>query len=529
MNGHLIKRDRRTVFASLLMGLVVGCALPNRPDKSLLSVETELDRLQVNQSVSERVSKSVEPKVVNPPAKTIRFDGKETVLGTAEVVPISSKALAIELNSLLSQEKFFTATRLIHAHPDVAEELLWERCLMPTDDRLASFVAEILSREVPASVSWTGLRTALQDDLIDGPLYHQLRTAFVKKLKTENPTDENAEQLKVVAQRLNQPLVMIDALRLLALRELVIERYAWAESLFLQAAKIAEDQGDDVREAELWLMVVTTANRSERFDSAANAWQKATQTCVDAQLNSGGSINVRFWQRAEDSRPVDATWPENTSSAMLPHCGFMDSILTSQSDRRLVLWCAVAATQYNHSEYQAALVNFKKAETFATGEDVIWLQIAQSKCLAGLGQSAAAAALLSGPTASSNPMIAIVSTAAIGSAKLQAEAFQQGMQLLGKALDDSRVTNWPGRHLAEADFALAQLILGDTSTGLDAMHAVQEAFANEGDTQSLLQALENEQRLLSHEGRDEESATVLDKIRVIESSSLRPNADGIKL
>ncbi len=95
---------------------------------------------------------------------------------------------------------------------------------------------------------------------------------------------------------------------------------------------------------------------------------------------------------------------------------------------------------------QPALVNFKKAEAATTGENVLWLRIAQSKCLAALGQVPAASAILSGPASSNNPSIAAAATAAMGSTKLQAGAYQQGAQLLNKALSDSDGPVWANRN-----------------------------------------------------------------------------------
>lgn len=513
-----MKRNRRTILSALLLGFVTGCSLPVKNQTALLSVESELDRLLVNKPVKEAALKAIEPKVINPPATTIRFDGKETVLGTADITPLTTNVLSNDLSALLAQEKFYTATKTILANPRVAEQLLWERYLTEGEDPMAGFVADVLSRDLQASVAWTGFRATLQANPTDGAIYHRLRTTFTETLKSENPSEETAQQLKVVAQRLNHPLVMMDALRLLALRELVNDRHAWAESLFLQAAKIAEQHQDRSREAELWLMVVTTATRSDRPSGALNAWEKAAQTYVDFQISSGLPMSVGFWLRAEDQRPVNAKWPAETSQALAPYCGFVGIPFSKLSEPELVLWCAVATAQYEQSEHQAALLNFKKAETFASGDDVTWLRIAQSKCLAGLGQSAAASALLSGPAANADPMIAIAATAAIGSAKLQAGTFQQGMQLLSKALNDPRVTNWPNRSRAEADLALALLILGETAPGLDALHTAQHTFETQGDKTSLLQALENELRLLVHEGRGAESASLQDRIHLIERS-----------
>ncbi len=52
-----------------------------------------------------------------------------------------------------------------------------------------------------------------------------------------------------------------------------------------------------------------------------------------------------------------------------------------------------------------------------------------------------------------------------GQHKVQAGAYQQGAQLLNKALTDSAGSVWATRNQALADLALAQLIIGDTEPG----------------------------------------------------------------
>lgn len=523
---RILKGTQTWVLAVIAIATFAGCALPGKTENSTETPPTRLEELFASDPSAEEAPEPDTPQVRNPPAKTIRFEGRETVLGTADVAPVPTGTFIADLQALLAQEKYFTASQLISAHPDVAEQAFWERYANASDDSLVSFIAETLSKDVPPAISLQTLRETLQSKPVAGQTYHQSRSRFATRLKSENPSQQDAEQLRIQAQSLDHPLVMLDALRLLALRELVNGRHAWAESLFLQAAKIAEQHRDRVRESELWLMVATTANRSERFKDASSAWRKATQTRIELHLESDRTLHPGFWVRADEQRPTGTSWPKETSRALATHAAPVGGTVSALSAPERILWSAVAVSQYEASEHQAALLNFKKAETFADGEDAMWLRIAQSKCLAGLGQSHAAAALLSGPAASDNPKIAIASTAAIGSAKLQAGTYQQGLQLLNKALEDSRANDWPGRNRAEADLALGLLILGETDPGLESLHAVQNEFERQGERLSLLQALENELRLLEHENRDAESARVQDRIKQLERSDRSPSMGG---
>jgi len=172
----------------------------------------------------------------------------------------------------------------------------------------------------------------------------------------------------------------------------------------------------------------------------------------------------------------------------------------------------------DRTEMQLALLNLKKAETLASGDDVLWLRIAESKCLASIGQSEAAVAIVSGPATSPQQAISCAATAALGSVKLQSGAYQQGAQLLNKALKKSTDSDWPSKTQAMADLAIAQLIIGNTDQGLASVHEAQSQFQANADFPSLIQSMENELRLLDHEGRRNDSSALQERIAAIEAS-----------
>ena len=68
------------------------------------------------------------------------------------------------------------------------------------------------------------------------------------------------------------------------------------------------------------------------------------------------------------------------------------------------------------------------------------------------------------------------------------------------------------------DLAIAQLIIGNTDLGLASVHEAQSRFQANNDFPSLIQSLENEARLLDHEGRRNDSAAVQERIALIEAS-----------
>ncbi|WP_153555583.1 hypothetical protein [Roseimaritima sediminicola] len=227
-------------------------------------------------------------------------------------------------------------------------------------------------------------------------------------------------------------------------------------------------------------------------------------------------LNANYWLRVDEQRPEATAWPAHTAASLAAFCMPVGFERSEQLSTEQVLYSSIGATLYHNSQPELGLVNFKKAEGFASGDDVMWLRIAQSECLAALGQDEAAATLLAGPASSKNPSVASAAAASLGIAKLKSGAYEQGAAMLHKALHQPGSADWPTRDEAEADLALTQLIIGDTDLRLKALHAAQEKFRLRGDKASLLQSLENELQILRHEGRTEKATGIEQRIREIE-------------
>ncbi len=453
-------------------------------------------------------------KVANPPARTIRFDGHEIVLGNAESQPIDSEKLVGLIEPLVKAERFQSAIKLAERHRESCDRLLAERWATSTDDSVVKLIASVLSKRcsVP-SASWNALLKFAKEQPIASKKYLELRNAFATQLQTSDPSEDMATQLQQAAQKIGHPLVKIDSLRLMGLRELVADRNAWAESLCRQAVEVATQAGNPLLAAEMWLMVAESARRSDQAPLASEAWSNAVNLHLSSYTKEQ-PIDVGFWLLADHMRPETLPWPNELIDLLGAHALAMGVSLENEPE--MILWVGVAEGQFHRGEMQLALVNFKRAETLATGKDKMWLRIAQSRCLAGMGQAPAAAAILSGPAADTDSSISAAATAAMGSIKLQAGAYQQGAQLLHKALSDSSTSDWPTKHQSLADLALAQLIIGDTETGLTALHTAQSHFERRGDNHLLIQSLENELRLLEHERRTSEVAALKSRIDQLE-------------
>ena len=453
-------------------------------------------------------------KVANPPARTLRFDGHEIILGEADSPVFDTDQLVGKLQQLVSDNRYHTAATLVARHRESAERLLAERWAGAAEEEVVRLVAAVLSRRcTQADANWSSLLELARTQGGPASHYQQLRNAFAEELQTNDPSGGAAEALLQASAKVAHPLVRVDALRLLGLRDLVAGRHAWAESHFRQAIEMAASSGNELMAAELWLMVAETARRGNQLSAASTAWSKATSQHL-AAFRGDQPLDVSFWIMADKTRQEPQTWPAELRTAFAANVQRVGC--TPQGGSEMVLWICVAQAQLERGEFQSALVNFKRAETLAEGTNGMWLRIAQARCLAAMGQSPAASAILSGPAASADAAVSAAATAAMGSIKLKSGAYQQGAQLLHKATSQSPLINWPMKNQALADLALAQLIIGDTDEGLAALHRAQALLEQAGQRDLLIQSLDNELRLLEFEQRSPESVAVKRRLSQLE-------------
>jgi len=507
-----MRKLNRTLLVLALSANASGCSIlaDNLSPASLLRHVTELNA--ENAGATGAITEK--NKIANPPARTIRFAAHEIVLGDAESQVLDTEKLLGMLEPLVTNGSFQSAAKIIERHRESSERLLAERWATSADDPVVKLAATVLSkRSTKPDSNWNSLLKFAKEQPVSAKNYLELRNAFAIEMQTSDPSNDKATQLQQAAQKVGHPLVRIDSLRLLGLRELVGERNAWAESLCRQAVDVATKAGNPLLAAELLLMVAESARRSDQNTLALEAWTIAVNTHLSS-CKKEQPIDVGFWLMAEHIRPESMAWPAALTDTIGSHAAVIGCSLDGGAE--MILWTSIAQAQFDRGEMQMALVNFKKAETIGDGDNVMWLRIAQSKCLAGMGQAPAAAAILSSPAASSNTTVAAAATAAMGSIKLQSGAYQQGAQLLHKALTQSAASEWPTKNQSLSDLALAQLIIGDTEPGLAALHAVQNQFEKSGEKLLLVQSLENELRLLEHEHRDTEVIAIKSRITLLE-------------
>ena len=458
-------------------------------------------------------------RVANPPARTIRFDGSEAILGDGIASNLSTEDLRARLKPLLEKDRLRSATRLGMQYGETSERLLAERWAIDSDSKDIKLISASRSKRSAANAKtdWNSLLKVAEEFPLVAQEYQKQRNAFALALQTSDPDDQTVNLLKKTSTAVGHPIVEMDCLRLLGLRAVVAEQWSAADSLYRQALAVAVRSSNVQYQADMNLLLAEAAKRNNATsDSVRTFGLNAIFSQIEIMKKENSALDIEFWLRIEQVLPDSKIWSESIGNLFAGHVGRI--LVKNPRSTSVLFWSAIAQAQMDREEMQLALLNLKKAETLATGDDVSWLRIAESKCLASIGQAEVAVAILSGPATSPQPAIASAATAALGSVKLQSGAYQQGAQLLNKSLRNSAESDWPSKTQAMADLAIAQLIIGRTDQGLVSVHEAQARFQTSEDFQSLLQSLENELRILEHEGRRNDSAAIRERIALIEKS-----------
>ncbi len=515
----------------LLVALLVsspGCSTLRRSNNAadegflrLLSPVDEQSASEIDQLVRRDAGKLDESKVANPPAKTIRFSGNEVVLGLSQATQIAPVEFKRSIEQMVGDEKLLSAKIFVEQHPRAAKRYLWTQLLAEGSGEVNStavhFVATVSSVGLPSNSSWGRLLKIVEAEpstwakyarsygrILDGlKSSDEVESEDLQNRDVESDLQKHVEMLSSSAEALNHPIVATETQRLLAGRESIAGRHAWAESLCLQAVEVSVESKDLHRAADILLEVCKAIELQVDTPGYRKRHREAWTTAVEFQVRAfdrTGVIDEQFWELANEARIDAYPWPENVGEAFQEACESIGCTADSDLRSETALWAAVGKEHYDASRFQQALLCFKKAERLASEVNKGWLRIAQGKCLASLGQEGAAAAILSGPATSASVELSCAAKAALGSAKLAAGAYQQGAQLLNRALNDASGVDFAGKLQAQADLAVAIAILGETEEAIDAFRRIQYAFARRGDHVGLIQAYQNEKRILELEG-----------------------------
>lgn len=106
--------------------LATGCSSLHQLDYvKLSSLSKKEDR---KQSIADRATHAEQSaKISNPPAKHIRFEGQESLLGGGEFQALQPSQLHQAINVLLAEKRFRTAALMVNMHNRSARRLLIEQ------------------------------------------------------------------------------------------------------------------------------------------------------------------------------------------------------------------------------------------------------------------------------------------------------------------------------------------------------------------------------------------------------------------
>ena len=516
-----------TVASATLLLSTAGCSLPGlfRSDDDVSDSDQGATKSGIVQASHES---SASPRVANPQAKMIRFDGQEFVLGNGEIQGVTIEALQAHVKALLKAERRRSATALVALHRSAAHRCVVSRWATSPDDSTVVFMAQALDRlEFAESDSYSSLLSQSRARREKAKAFADSRSKCIASLHRGGTAVRDAGQTVKLAEAFGHPLPMVDAARLEGLACLAAGKSDDAQASFRRGLALAEQHRMTATYAELALLASDAALTTDDEKSAKAFWKAA----VVAELSSMATepeqphqllseMDSVFWLQAERLKPAGVEWPAEVSLTVSPWVRRLDFPDPANESASTTLLSAIAQAQLASGQPELALVAFKRAESTARSSTAPWLRIAQARCLAAQNQFGVATTILSSPASSKDTRVRVAALAALGSIKMHSGAYEQGAEILNRTLTENPTVKWSGRLDAEADLAAAQLILGDLDEALESLHAVQQNYHLAGRWQALLQSLSNESRLLTEEGRTEAARAISTRITALEDTAI---------
>ncbi len=449
----------------MLMSLASGC----------LSTPTRLPVKDGRDVVSASSTTATSPK-------TVKTGGACFDLGEGHQAAYSVDEFVGKVAELLASGRNASARHLVSLYPDLCQDAL---------RRMTNAEASAASMQLIAKVH------DVQVGLVDTPLSWaaliQERTTNPGKFASYDVARKRAIESKSLAtanlaKSAPHVLLQLDAHRLTGEALLQAEQPTKAAVEFTSAIKLTLNYYA-YQTIQLELMLGEAKRRDGQIEQAVGTWQQAIMLAGQLAASGAPVADPIMWESVSALRPVNTAWPDPVVASVVP----VGAVRRTPGADEAYLWKRVGHWRLDRGEPQAALLAFKRAESMCAEpslqED---LQLLQASALAQLGQSAAAAAILTPLVDKQRPIVSASALATLGSMKLQVGAGPQATALLKKAFEVAQSGNWPGRAEAEADYGLACLLSGDTTLGIENLHAAQQKFETAGNILSLRKCLENE-------------------------------------
>ena len=504
----------------ILIGLVAvsGCStVIDRLPTNITSGDRDTEN---SSSITERAeAASGAKRVSNPPARQIRFDGQERLLGGGTCEALPTGELLRQVADLLEKGKLRSAQVFVQLHERSARRLLLDQ-IGSADRHVLQFVASTLDDGAETPL-WGNLLAEFQQQ----PQLSAEWQSFASKLLTSAEDAESVnsaiDELTTLSGRFHTPLIRIEALRLKGELLVASDRAPTAIETLVTAAELATQVGSPSHASDFWLMACEASLRIDAVEQARKCWTAAVSThltSLHARSQRLPTIDTVFWEQAVRLTHPEDSLPKELTLTLAPWYSRIGIRIDQTLPPTVALWAAIADYQLATGQPHIASLSIKRAETHASTQMRPFLQIALARAMAAQGQQSIATTILGTEAKSQDPNIRASALAVLGAIKVQSGAYEQGSQFLSQALSVTNATQWPGKLNAKADLANVRLILGHLEDALPALHQVQNEMMTANKWQSLCHCLENEAAILKLDGRHAEARQIMDRIDQIERS-----------
>lgn len=516
-----IHSRRRSCLAMLSLLLTAGCSSLHQPDLAKLS--SLFNEEKPKRSADDPATNAKpDANVSNPPAKHIRFEGQEALLGGGEFQAVRPTRLHQSINDLLAEHRYRTAALMVNMHSRSARRLLIEKSSASHGAEL-DFIAKALDDGAQHS-HWSVHLERCRQPETEIPDFTPRPSQHPDSLGPRSNDDAFAliHQQASAAKATGSVPLSIQAERLLAATEISQGQLPEGLERLASVAEYATQAGMAASASELWLMAAETSLRLERVDQARRCWQAALATQLAAIRNRDATqavpaIDAAFWEQADRLRHPEDAWPAEIKLAFSPWLRKIGITEHEALAPHVTLWAAVTEYQLAIGQPHLALLAVKRAETEAPEGAKPWLTIASARALAAQGQIPVATTILTQVSQSTDDVIRGAALATLGTIKIHSGAYEQGSQFLADGLNAPGISRWPGHLAARADFVLAALIMGETEEILPKLHEIQNELLIANQWQSLVRSLENEAAIMLHEKNEKSASTIRQRIRDIEN------------
>ena len=468
------------------------------------------------------------PTALATPAKQVKVGGGGLQLGDVQQAAINREEFARRTGELLNADRTASARAWVERYPDVALDTLRQAGAPEARSGVLQFIAQVHHEQASraeGTAGWPGLlkQRAAQPDSYTA--YDACRRSMLEKMAKGQAKEAAAERLSV-PRGTPGPLLTLDAQQLEGEAWLLAERPENAVRDFSTALK-AGQATHPYRAVQLLLLRSEAHRRAGKEDQAVADWQEAANLATTLLALPRPVCDPVLWERISYLRPVKTPWSAELGQALLrldPSLGVPapppGASAAAVQCIEAQLWTCIGNWRLERHESQAALIAFKRAETFSMDHARrALLQLAQAQALTQLGQGAPARAVLAKQADSQNPAVAQPALAMLGALKFHEGNLQQGLQLLKKAVEPAGDADWPGRAAAEADLGLAYLSAGDEAAGLRWLRSAQQRFEQAGRHAQLIQALENEAAWFEHNSKPGEALSLKQRVQALESAA----------